>query len=70
MGAPKIACWTTAPAGVYWGQERTVVVTFNPRTARKQGYTLRRKLDALKAKHGDTDEKYPELVERRKQSGG
>jgi transposase len=32
-----------------WGQERTVVVTFNPRTARKQGYTLRKKLDTLKA---------------------
>lgn len=32
-----------------WGQERTVIVTFNPKTARKQGYTLHRKLDALKA---------------------
>ena len=31
-----------------WGQERTVVVTYNPRTARKQGYTLDRKLDRLR----------------------
>jgi len=31
-----------------WGQERTVVVTYNPQTARKQHYTLDRKLDALR----------------------
>jgi transposase len=31
-----------------WGQERTVVVTYNPRTARKQHYTLDRKLDVLR----------------------
>ena len=31
-----------------WGQERTVVVTYNPRTARKKGYTLDRKLESLR----------------------
>ncbi len=31
-----------------WGQHRTVVVTFNPRTARKQRYTLERKLASLR----------------------
>jgi transposase len=32
-----------------WGQERTVVVTYNPRTARKRGYTMERKLETLRA---------------------
>ena len=32
-----------------WGQERTVVVTYNPRTARKQTYTMARKLETLRA---------------------
>jgi transposase len=32
-----------------WNQERTVIVTYNPRTARKQSYTLQRKLDSLHA---------------------
>jgi transposase len=31
-----------------WGQERTVVVTYNPRTARKQTYTLQRKMESLR----------------------
>jgi transposase len=31
-----------------WGRERTVVVTFNPRTARKQRCTLERKLESLR----------------------
>ncbi|MEW6354748.1 MAG: sulfatase [Planctomycetota bacterium] len=30
---------------------------------------LRNQLDALKEKYGDTDDRYPELVERRKQTG-
>lgn len=34
--------------GQYWKQERTVVVTYNPRTARKQRYTLERKLSQLR----------------------
>ena len=32
-----------------WGKERTVVVTYNPRTARKQTYTLQRKMESLRA---------------------
>jgi transposase len=31
-----------------WGHDRTVVVTYNPRTARKQHYTLERKLESLR----------------------
>lgn len=31
-----------------WGQERTVVVTYNPRTARKRAYTMTRKLETLR----------------------
>lgn len=31
-----------------WGRERTIVVTFNPRTARKKGYTLEGKLESLR----------------------
>jgi transposase len=32
-----------------WNKERTVVATYNPRTARKQSYTLQRKLESLHA---------------------
>lgn len=32
----------------YWGRQRTVIVTHNPATARKQNYVLDNKLDALK----------------------
>jgi transposase len=32
----------------YWGKERTVVVTHNPATARKQDYTLDAKLETLR----------------------
>lgn len=31
-----------------WGKERTVVVTHNPRTARKQAYTLQQKMETLR----------------------
>lgn len=31
-----------------WGQERTVIVTYNPRTARKKQYQLEQKLDTLR----------------------
>ncbi|MCG2817867.1 MAG: IS1634 family transposase [Actinomycetia bacterium] len=34
--------------GEYWGKERAVVVTYNPATARKQGYTLEGKLDTIR----------------------
>ena len=35
-------------AGDYWGRERTVVVSYNPATARKQSYTFASKLDQLR----------------------
>jgi len=42
----KILAWRTrAP---FWGKERTVVVTYNPATARKQRYTLDQKLETLR----------------------
>jgi transposase len=34
--------------GVYWGKERSVVVTYYPPTARKQGYTFDSKLTQLR----------------------
>jgi len=34
--------------GEYWGKERTVIITYNPRTARKQAYTLESKLETLR----------------------
>lgn len=34
--------------GEYWGQERTVVLTYNPATARKQGYVLEEKLSEVR----------------------
>ena len=34
--------------GEYWGKERAVVVTYNPATARKQGYMLDSKLKTLR----------------------
>ncbi len=35
-------------SGVYWGKERTVVVTHNPATARKKGYTFSSKLETIR----------------------
>lgn len=34
--------------GEYWGKDRTVVVTHNPVTARKQDYTLQTKLETIR----------------------
>jgi transposase len=34
--------------GEFWGRERTVVVTYNPPTARKQTFTLERKLEQIR----------------------
>lgn len=34
--------------GKYWGKQRSVVVTYNPRTARKQQYTFESKLETLR----------------------
>jgi len=38
----RLVAWKTT--GAYWGRERTVVVTYNPRTAAKQRYSFDRKL--------------------------
>jgi len=40
-----LLAWRTK--GEYWGKERTVVVTYNPRTARKQHYSFQEKLFKL-----------------------
>lgn len=34
--------------GCYWGQERTVVLTYNPATARKQAYVFEQKLSEIR----------------------
>jgi len=34
--------------GAYWGKKRTVVVTYNPASARKQAYTFETKLDSIR----------------------
>ena len=38
----RLVAWKTT--GEYWGRQRTVVVTYNPRTAAKQRYAFDRKL--------------------------
>lgn len=43
----QLLAWRTT--GEYWGQERTVVVTYNPKTARKQRYAFEAKLFKLEA---------------------
>jgi transposase len=35
-------------AGEFWGKERTVVITYNPATARKQAYTLDSKMEQVR----------------------
>ena len=42
-----LLAWRTT--GQYWGKERTVVVTFNPKTARKQRYVFEDKLLKLES---------------------
>jgi len=42
----SIRAWRTK--GVYWGRERTVVVTYNPRSADKQRHTFEDKLQNIK----------------------
>jgi transposase len=41
----QLVAWRTA--GNYWGRERTVIVTHNPRTAAKQRYSFDKKLLSL-----------------------
>lgn len=44
--------------GEYWGKQRAVVVTYNPATARKQGYTLHSKLETLRQELLDMRQKF------------
>jgi len=41
----QLVAWRTT--GTYWGRERTVIVTYNPRTAAKQRYSFDKKLLSL-----------------------
>ena len=41
----QLVAWRTT--GSYWGRERTVIVTYNPRTAAKQRYAFDKKLLSL-----------------------
>ena len=43
-----------------WGQDRAVIVTYSPRTARKQHYTLERKLESLRGTLLEFRRKYRE----------
>jgi transposase len=47
-GHPEEQLRAYRTTGEYWGKERTVVVTYNPATARKQLYTFQRKLDTMR----------------------
>jgi transposase len=47
-GEPQERVLAYRTAGEYWGKERTVIVTFNPASARKQNYTFDGKLDTLR----------------------
>lgn len=40
-----LVAWRTT--GEYWGKTRTIVITYNPASARKQAYTLETKLNLL-----------------------
>jgi len=71
-GEDRISAFRTT--GRYWGRERTVLVTFNPRTARKQRYmferrwlALRKELFAMQAKMRDHRPRWrkPKEIERR-----
>lgn len=47
-GHPEERLLAYRTRGEFWGKERAVVVTFNPANARKQAYTLDRKLDEIR----------------------
>jgi len=51
----RLVAWRTR--GEYWGKERTVIVTYNPRTAAKQRYAFDKKLISLQEKLLDLKEK-------------
>lgn len=47
-GIPEEQLLAYRTAGEYWGRQRTVVVTYNPTTARKQNYAFQSKLDTIR----------------------
>ncbi len=47
-GKPQDRIMAYRTTGEYWDKDRTVVVTYNPATARKQGYTLESKLETIR----------------------
>ena len=47
-GHPEERLLVYRTQGEFWGKERAVIVTFNPANARKQTYTLERKLDEIR----------------------
>jgi transposase len=60
--------------GAYWGKERTVIVTYSPRTARKKSYTFESKLETIrqellkmrsKVKEGAPHWKNPDNIKER-----
>ena len=70
-----LLAWRTT--GQYWGKERTVVVTYNPKTARKQRYVFEDKLFKLetalfsmrdKVRKGERHWKSKKIIEERYQT--
>jgi len=47
-GMPEERLLAYRSSGEYWGKKRTVVVTYNPATARKKTYTLQSKLEIIR----------------------
>ena len=47
-GGPEECLLAYRTKGEYWGKERSVVVTYYPRTARKKSYTFQSKLETLR----------------------
>ena len=47
-GKPHDRIMAYRTTGEYWGKDRSVIVTYNPATARKQGYTLESKLETIR----------------------
>ncbi len=47
-GTPDKRILAYRTKGEYWGKQRTVVVTYNPATARKKNYTLEAKLKTIR----------------------
>jgi transposase len=73
-GKPEERMLAHRSKGKYWGKQRAVVITYNPRTARKQLYTLESKLELIrqqllemraKVREGTAHWRKPEAVKER-----